>query len=102
MATHSVALVDSPDAISSSSQESSSRQLLLDGYLRREELAQQLRVSPRTIDRWQTLRCGPPRVTIGRTILYNLESVRHWLRSNEQSATRSISRKRQRRSAPLA
>jgi predicted DNA-binding transcriptional regulator AlpA len=76
-------------------------QLLLDGYLRRNELAQQLGVSPRTIDRWQTLRCGPPRVAIGRTILYNLDSVRQWLRSKEESATSGTSRKRRRRSVPL-
>jgi hypothetical protein len=44
------------------SQEILSDQLVLAGYMRREELAQRLGVSPRTIDRWQTLRCGPPRV----------------------------------------
>jgi len=99
MATHSISLAE-PSAIPPS-QEPSSNQLLLDGYLRREELAQQLGVSPRTIDRWQTLRCGPPRVAIGRTILYNLDSVRQWLRSKEESATSGTSRKRRRRSAPL-
>jgi predicted DNA-binding transcriptional regulator AlpA len=57
---------------------------LLQGFLRREELAQQLGLSPRTIDRWQALRKGPPRVCVGRTILYNVESVRDWLRSREQ------------------
>ena len=64
MATHSIRLAEpSPIPLSavSPSQETSSNQLLLDGYLRREELAQQLGVSPRTIDRWQTSRCGPPR-----------------------------------------
>ncbi len=81
MATHSTDL-----AVISAippSQETSSNQLLLEGYLRREELAQQLRVSTRTIDRWQTLRCGPPRVAIGRTILYRLDSLRQWLQSRE-------------------
>jgi predicted DNA-binding transcriptional regulator AlpA len=58
--------------------------LVLDGFLRREELAQQLGLSPRTIDRWEALRKGPPRVCVGRTILYNVESVREWLRSKEQ------------------
>jgi predicted DNA-binding transcriptional regulator AlpA len=60
--------------------------LILDGFLRREELAQQLGCSPRTIDRWQALRRGPPRVCVGRTILYSVESVREWLRSREQCA----------------
>jgi predicted DNA-binding transcriptional regulator AlpA len=67
--------------------------LVLEGYLRREELAQQLGVSARTIDRWQMLRCGPPRVAIGRTILYNLDSIRQWLQSREQQAT-TVKRRR--------
>src|SRR6267154_2535289 len=58
--------------------------IVLDGFLRREELARQLGVCPRTVDRWQALRKGPPRVSVGRTILYNIESVREWLRSREQ------------------
>jgi len=58
--------------------------IVLDGFLRREELARQLGVSSRTIDRWQSLRVGPPRLRCGRTILYNTESVREWLRSQEE------------------
>ncbi len=58
--------------------------VVLEGFLRREELAQQLGLSPRTIDRWHALRNGPPRVCLGRTILYRVESVREWLRSREQ------------------
>jgi hypothetical protein len=58
--------------------------LVLEGYLRREELAKQLRLSPRTIDRWEALRLGPPRISVGRTILYNIQSVQEWLLSNEQ------------------
>jgi predicted DNA-binding transcriptional regulator AlpA len=59
---------------------------LLDGYLRREELAKQFGLSPRTIDRWEALRIGPPRVSIGRTILYNIQSVREWLLSRQRQA----------------
>ena len=57
---------------------------LLEGYLRREELAKQFGLSPRTIDRWEALRIGPPRVSVGRTILYNVQSVREWLLSRER------------------
>ena len=57
--------------------------LVLDGYLRREELAQQFGLSPRTIDRWEALRKGPPRVCIGRYHHCKVESVRDWLRSCE-------------------
>jgi predicted DNA-binding transcriptional regulator AlpA len=66
--------------------------IVLDGFLRREELARQLGVSPRTIDRWQSLREGPPRVHIGHTILYEVKAVREWLRSQEEQ--HSIGRKR--------
>lgn len=64
----------------------SERSLVLQGFLRREELAKELGCSPRTIDRWQALRKGPPRVYVGRTILYHVESVREWLRSREQQS----------------
>ena len=60
---------------------------VLEGFLRREELATQLGLSPRTIDRWHALREGPPRVHVGRTILYNVKSVREWLRSREQQSS---------------
>lgn len=60
--------------------------LVLEGFLRREELAEQFGLSPRTIDRWEALRKGPPRVAIGRTILYNIESVRQWLADQERQA----------------
>ncbi len=62
----------------------SDRSPILDGFLRREELAKELGCSARTIDRWHALREGPPRVQVGRTILYNIQSVRDWLRSREQ------------------
>jgi predicted DNA-binding transcriptional regulator AlpA len=61
--------------------------LILEGFLRREELAQQLGVSPRTIDRWEALRKGPPRVRCGRTILFSVVSVRSWLRSREEDTS---------------
>jgi predicted DNA-binding transcriptional regulator AlpA len=79
----------------SDSQDKPVTRLVLEGYLRREELAEQFGLSPRTIDRWEALRKGPPRVCVGRTILYNIESVREWLLSREQQATTV---KRQRRS----
>lgn len=63
------------------------RSVVVEGFLRREELAKQLGCSARTIDRWQALREGPPRVRIGRTILYNVESVRVWLRSREEQSS---------------
>lgn len=78
-------------------QDSASSTPVLEGYLRREELAKELRVSPRTIDRWQTMRMGPPRVHIGRTILYSADSVREWLRSREHVPSRVMRRRNHRR-----
>lgn len=67
---------------------------VLDGFLRRKELAQQLGLSPRTIDRWQALRQGPPRVCVGRTVLYRIEAVRLWLQMHEEQLKTSFCRKR--------
>lgn len=39
--------------------------LVLEGFLSREQLAQQLGLSLRTIDRWEALHKGPPRVCVG-------------------------------------
>jgi len=62
---------------------------VLDGYVTRDVLASQFGKSTRTIDRWETLRMGPPRVVVGRTVLYRVDSVRQWLESREQRRTRS-------------
>jgi hypothetical protein len=64
--------------------------LVLEGFYRREELAQQLGVSIRTIDRWEALRIGPPRVCVGKTILYSLRSVREWLVAQERQPAIAI------------
>ncbi len=56
---------------------------ILEGYVRREELAAELQKSVRTLDRWDVRRVGPPRTIVGRLILYNVDSVREWLSSQE-------------------
>lgn len=58
--------------------------MLLDGYLIKQELARQLGISVRTLDRWEVKRVGPPRIVIERTVLYNIDSARAWLASREQ------------------
>lgn len=62
---------------------------LLRGYLRPHELAQALSLSRRTIDRYERMGIGPPRVVIGGLVLYHIESVRAWLKSREQQPTRA-------------
>jgi predicted DNA-binding transcriptional regulator AlpA len=58
-------------------------ELALHGYVRREELAKQLGKSLRSIERLHASGQGPPRVQIGRTIFYQIRTVREWLRSRE-------------------
>ena len=58
---------------------------ILDGYISRESLAEQLNISTRTLDRWHGHRMGPPRCLIGRRVFYKVDSVRDWLASREQT-----------------
>jgi predicted DNA-binding transcriptional regulator AlpA len=59
---------------------------LLSDYLNKDQAAAQLGVCERTLDRWHTLKEGPPRVTMGRRILYRRSSIASWLASREQPA----------------
>lgn len=58
-------------------------QPILEEFLTREELATELRRSPRTLDRWDVLGIGPPRTPVGREIFYRRASVQAWLRARE-------------------
>ena len=58
--------------------------VVLDGYVTRRRLADEFGVSLRTVDRWEALRIGPARTTIGKQVLYRVESVRDWLKAREQ------------------
>jgi hypothetical protein len=57
---------------------------VLSEYLTQRELACELRVCKRTLDRWHASRIGPPRVTIGRKPMYRREAVAQWLRKREK------------------
>ena len=52
---------------------------LLDGYLTRLELAAELRVHSRTIDRWETQRTAPPSAVIGGRRMYPRDAVQTWI-----------------------
>jgi hypothetical protein len=58
---------------------------LLSEFLTKEELAAELRRNVRTLDRWAALGMGPPRTSIGRTVLYRRTSVQRWLAAQEQT-----------------
>ncbi len=61
----------------------------LEGYVSKEQLAEQLGKSARALDRWESLRIGPPRTYVGKTPMYRLESVREWLEGQERPNRRS-------------
>jgi predicted DNA-binding transcriptional regulator AlpA len=52
--------------------------------LTRSELAQEFRVSCRTVDRWTVLREGPPRIKIGKIVYYRRDAVVEWLARKEE------------------
>ena len=52
-------------------------------YVTPERLAQLLGCSPRTVARWDAERIGPPRIKVGKTVLYDLEKLPAWLAGNE-------------------
>ncbi len=61
---------------------------ILAGFVTADQLARELGRWRRTLERWATLRLGPPRIVVGRMILYKLDSVRSWLLSKEKGVRR--------------
>lgn len=61
---------------------------LLQSFLTTEQLAQELGVTTRTLYRWHLQRIGPPRIEVGRTILFSRASVEEWLKSRELKLSR--------------
>jgi hypothetical protein len=57
---------------------------LLDEYLPPAELAAELSVCKKTLDRWRVLGIGPPITKIGRKPYYSRAGVVAWLRAREQ------------------
>lgn len=52
---------------------------LLDAWIGRAALADQIGVSVDTLSRWESRRCGPPCIRLGRRVLYRIEGVRECL-----------------------
>jgi hypothetical protein len=57
---------------------------LLDGWLTRDRVAEEIGVSVDTLQRWETRRIGPPCVRIGRKVLYRADAFREWLIRRER------------------
>jgi excisionase family DNA binding protein len=59
---------------------------LLSDYLTAEQLAEELRISSRTLARWRALDEAPPAVRVGRRILYRRSTVAAWLAHRERAS----------------
>jgi predicted DNA-binding transcriptional regulator AlpA len=59
------------------------------GLLTPAQLASQLGVTTRTLQRWEVERTGPPRVVIGKQVFYRTVSVLAWVESCEQRRGRA-------------
>ncbi|MBK1656537.1 helix-turn-helix domain-containing protein [Allochromatium vinosum] len=57
-------------------------------YYTKDEAAEELGVTPRTLDRWWAERVGPPRTKVGRRALYRKSALVAWVRRNEQEPIR--------------
>jgi len=44
-------------------------------HLNQIELARRWRISPRTLERWRWLRCGPAYLKVGHHVVYRIEDV---------------------------
>ena len=62
------------------------RTSLLDGWMSRTELAEELRVCADTLMRWERRRYGPKCVKAGRKALYKRSTVLAWLEAQESAA----------------
>jgi hypothetical protein len=63
--------------------------VLSEPYFQEKEFADFMRKNIRTVRLWEQLRIGPPRVKIGKTVLYRKSAVEAWLRSRESRPCRS-------------
>jgi hypothetical protein len=69
----------------------SDRLLEAAGYLTKKRTAKELGISERTLARFHTKRQGPPRIRIGKKILYRRDSLIAWLGSQEETQpTRTV------------
>jgi hypothetical protein len=64
-------------------------QTALSDYAEKEELAEELKRNPRTLDRWAALGTGPPRTRVGRKVYYNRVSFQKWLAAQERQGNAS-------------
>jgi hypothetical protein len=74
---------------------------VLEGFISESDLARQLHRSVRTLQRLAAACSGPPRIKIGRSVYYKIDSVRAWLAQQEKrpaESARSVGRRLRRAS----
>lgn len=59
-----------------------------DELLTPDELAEQMAVTRRTVERWHARRIGPPRIKVGKNVFYRRDAVRSWLLASEETQVR--------------
>ena len=59
---------------------------LLSDYITREDLAKELNLTTRTLDKWAWQRRGPEKVKVGKRCYYQRSAVARWI--EEQRSTR--------------
>lgn len=72
---------------------------LLNSWISRFDLAQELGLSVDTLGRWERRRKGPACVRAGRKVLYRLSAVQDWLQSQEMPRVGTTQPGRDRRRA---
>jgi hypothetical protein len=64
---------------------------LLKDYLSRDQLAEKIGKSVKTLVRWELDGTGPPVTRMGRDVLYSIPSFDKWLKAQERAAQGSTS-----------
>ena len=62
-------------------------------YVTAPRLATTFNVTLRTLNRWDAARVGPPKIKIGKLILFDLAKVTEWLASRETEPVRAPGRR---------
>ena len=62
---------------------------LLADYVTREQLAEELKVTTRTLDKWEWLRVGPRKIKLGARVYYKRADVTAWLEAGGPRAAKA-------------
>jgi predicted DNA-binding transcriptional regulator AlpA len=74
-----------PKTPSESTPPTSPEQTLLSDYLTPRQVAAELGICEKTLARWHAARRAPPRLTVGRKLLYRRATVSNWLQQQEKN-----------------